>query len=88
MPESASTPPLHTLQVLPTIPPFLTVGVVNKVGRDFIGLLVAGIVNASIGADAIRADLASRPAQSAWVSLCNSRHVISIGTTVVFDVLR
>lgn len=60
------------------------VGTVNKIGADYIGLLVLGFINAAIGAERIRQDLQCRYADSCWVSARNPKHVISVGTQVHF----
>ena len=36
------------------------VGTVNKIGADFIGLLVLGVINAAIGAERVRQDIRCR----------------------------
>ena len=70
-------------------PPFLTtVAPVTKVGRDYIGLLLAGIVNVTIPAGEIRAEFDSEPINSRWVSSKDPSHSISVLDNVVFDVVR
>lgn len=61
---------------------------VTKVGRDYIGLLLAGIVNVTIPAGEIRAEFDSEPINSRWVSSKDPSHSISVSDNVVFDVVR
>ena len=72
-------------------------GVVNKVGVDFIGLLVLGVFNVSVGADDIRDGLVHNPApiddecpggrwEETSPSPIDREHVIRVGSTVLFTV--
>lgn len=78
----------HNQCTLRTPPPLHAVGVVNKIGRDFLGLLVAGVVNVAVPVARVRKDLVSRPADHCWASQRHPDHTISVGTHVVFDVTR
>ncbi|GAB4817406.1 hypothetical protein N2152v2_004452 [Parachlorella kessleri] len=60
------------------------VGTVNKIGADFIGLLVLGVINAAIGAERVRQDIHCRFLESCWRSQSNPTHVIEVGTQVYF----
>lgn len=62
------------------------VGTVNKVGADYVGLLVLGVVNASIAADQMRPEFRPRLAEHCWVSSKAARHRLEAGTKVHFDV--
>ena len=61
----AATLPPWLPAVLTPVPvtaiPCPAAGTINKVGADYLGLLVLGFINASIGAEQIRAELRPRP---------------------------
>lgn len=67
-------------------------GVVNKVGVDFIGLLVHGVFNVSIAADQIREEFIHNPVDptspgGCWESAVDGgQHRIGVGSSVVFGV--
>lgn len=63
-------------------------GVVNIVGQDYIGLLVLGIFNASIGRKNIPPHWRSAPLDNCWVSNKNARQRIEIGSVIQFAVQR
>lgn len=62
------------------------VGTVNKVGADYIGVLVLGFMNAAIAADAIRPEFRPRLAEHCWASTKAAAHRLEAGTKVHFDV--
>ncbi|KAI7840954.1 hypothetical protein COHA_005384 [Chlorella ohadii] len=62
------------------------VGTVNKVGADYVGLLVLGVINASVAADQMRPEFRPRLAEHCWVSSKAPRHRLEAGTKVHFDV--
>ncbi|KAK9914793.1 hypothetical protein WJX75_000622 [Coccomyxa subellipsoidea] len=61
-------------------------GQVNKIGTDYIGLLVLGIFNAAIGHQNIRAEFQHSAMDNSWVSKRESSHCIKEGTNVIFTV--
>lgn len=54
----------HTRRLPTLFFPLAAVGTVNKVGADYVGLLVLGVVNASIAADQMRPEFRPRLAVS------------------------
>ncbi|EIE22265.1 hypothetical protein COCSUDRAFT_66534 [Coccomyxa subellipsoidea C-169] len=64
----------------------LITGQVNKIGADYIGLLVLGIFNAAIGHQNIRAEFQHSAADNSWVSRRETSHRIEEGTNVIFTV--
>ena len=68
--------------------PWYSVGTVNKVGADYVGVLVLGFINASIGADRIRKDLVPQVGEGAWVSRRDPSHRMAVGTEVAFTLVE
>lgn len=62
------------------------VGTVNKVGADYIGLLVLGFINASLGAEQIRSEFRPRLTEQCWASSKTPQHRLEVGTKVHFSV--
>ncbi|KAL0053672.1 hypothetical protein WJX82_009167 [Trebouxia sp. C0006] len=61
-------------------------GKVHMVSHDFIGLLVLGLFNVSIGRQHIRADLNYDAIGDCWQSLRHEDHHIAVGTALRFKV--
>lgn len=61
-------------------------GIVNKIGSDYIGLLVLGFINVSIPAKYIKKDIKPRFGEMSWVSSKNEQHRIAVGIRVWFRV--
>lgn len=57
-------------------------------GADYIGLLVLGVVNASIPREHIRKEFSCDVAQGEWRSSKHASHVIKVGSYVRFTVAR
>ena len=53
-------------------------GMVNKIGPDYIGLLVLGVFNAAIGRQNIRSDLQYKVQVSASSSVTVALHTMSV----------
>jgi hypothetical protein len=64
------------------------VGQVTETGPDFIGMLVLGVINASIVKDAMRAEWEWQSEQREWRSNRHRKHVIRVGSHVRFAVGR
>lgn len=66
----------------------LVTGRVTKVGADYIGLLVLGVLNASIPRSHVRPELVCRPAPPPlrWHSTRHPGHTIEVGSHVRFHV--
>ncbi|KAG1664701.1 hypothetical protein FOA52_006676 [Chlamydomonas sp. UWO 241] len=71
----------------PTVSSML-VGRVIKVAGDFIGLLVLGVFNASIAADAVRPEFKCKPGALKWTSKKDSSRDIEVGCDVRFQVVK
>ncbi|CAL8468773.1 g8314 [Coccomyxa elongata] len=67
-------------------PGYVITGRVNKIGADYIGLLILGVFNAAIGHQNIRAEFQHSAADNSWVSRKKSGHRIEEGTDVIFTV--
>lgn len=67
-------------------PGHVLVGTVNKIGRDYLGLLAMGVFNVSIAREDIRSDLHCSQEGDCWVSGSNSAHQVFEGTAVRFVV--
>ncbi|BFI32609.1 DNA-directed RNA polymerase I subunit RPA43 [Marchantia polymorpha subsp. ruderalis] len=69
-------------------PGMLIEGKVNKIEKDYIGVVVLGLFNAAIGVSDIREDLYydENPQGRAWVSESDERHSIRLGSTIRFAV--
>eukprot|EP00850_Spirogloea_muscicola_P008700 SM000047S16839 [mRNA] locus=s47:257907:260074:- [translate_table: standard] len=65
-------------------------GVVNKVEEDFVGLLVLGVLNASVRESGLRPrfDYVSEGNAKRWVAADDVEHVIKVGTRLLFTVQR
>lgn len=61
-------------------------GQVNKIGSDYIGLLILGVFNAAIGHQNIRSEFQHSATDNSWVSRKKSGHHIEEGTSVIFTV--
>ncbi|XP_024524592.1 DNA-directed RNA polymerase I subunit rpa43 isoform X4 [Selaginella moellendorffii] len=61
-------------------------GKVNKVEKDYIGMLVLGLFNAAIGINDIRQDLFydEVATEQTWISESDERHCIRVGSRVSF----
>mmetsp|Transcript_35799 Transcript_35799/g.79664 ORF Transcript_35799/g.79664 Transcript_35799/m.79664 type:complete len:313 (-) Transcript_35799:486-1424(-) len=66
----------------------MLVGEVIKVGADFIGLLVLGVLNASIAAESIHSEFKCSLQNQSWSSTKEAGHVIQVGTLVKFEVVK
>eukprot|EP00899_Mesostigma_viride_P021592 jgi/Mesvir1/29434/Mv23016-RA.1 len=64
----------------------MLVGQVNKVGLDFISLLVLGTFNVAISKKDIREDLECDIENEQWASMTDGDHVIGVGCDVMFEV--
>eukprot|EP00850_Spirogloea_muscicola_P008595 SM000046S16376 [mRNA] locus=s46:204697:206877:- [translate_table: standard] len=65
-------------------------GVVNKVEEDFVGLLVLGVLNASVRESGLRPrfDYVTQGNAKRWVAADDVEHVIKVGTRLLFTVQR
>jgi len=82
---------LSIVVVFQPLPAARLTGVVNKIGSDYIGLLVLGFINVSIPAKYIKEEIKPRFGEMSWVSNKNEQHRIAVGTRVWFrakEVLR
>ncbi|GFH09808.1 uncharacterized protein HaLaN_05022, partial [Haematococcus lacustris] len=64
-----------------------SMGSVTKIGMDYVGLLVLGVLNASIPRDNIRKDFTHHSQAGEWRSKKQPGHVIRVGSRVVFRVV-
>ncbi|KAL3685482.1 hypothetical protein R1sor_003504 [Riccia sorocarpa] len=71
-------------------PGMLIEGKVNKVEKDYIGVVVLGLFNAAIGVSDIREDLYynESPNGREWVSESDERHSVKLGSIIRFSVKR
>ncbi|KAL3688406.1 hypothetical protein R1sor_014715 [Riccia sorocarpa] len=69
-------------------PGMLIEGKVNKVEKDYIGVVVLGLFNAAIGVSDIREDLYynENPNGREWVSESDERHSVKLGSIIRFSV--
>ena len=56
----------------------------NKIANDYIGVVVLGFVNTSIGAAHVRSELRPRLGEGRWASTRDAAHAIEVGTDVAF----
>lgn len=61
-----------------------TVGMVNKVGADYLGVLVLGVFNGAITAENISKDFKCDLKAGMWVSQRDPEHQVQVGTMVRF----
>ncbi|CAM6099528.1 unnamed protein product [Calypogeia fissa] len=64
-------------------------GKVNKIEKDYIGVVVLGLFNTTIGVDDIRDDLeysTTHHLGRAWISKIDNRHIIELGSLIRFSV--
>lgn len=66
----------------------LAVATVSKIAPDFVGLLWAGVVNATIPKTHMRADWQYNWSARRWESCEDADQVIVVGTHVLFDVTQ
>ncbi|KAL2630500.1 hypothetical protein R1flu_015186 [Riccia fluitans] len=69
-------------------PGMLIEGKVNKIEKDYIGVVVLGLFNAAVGVSDIREDLYynENPDGREWVSESDERHSIKLGSIIRFSV--
>jgi DNA-directed RNA polymerase I subunit RPA43 len=77
---------LSIVVVFRPLPDARLTGIVNKIGSDYIGLLVLGFINVSIPAKYIKEGIKHRFGEMSWVSNKNEQHRIAVGTRVWFRV--